>query len=182
MNGAIETRPTHELRAPSTGRLEGFAAVFDCLSRDLGGFHERIQRGAFSRTLADADNILALYDHDQKSVLGRVGSGTLRLKETERGLWFEVDLPPTQTAKDLSALVERRDITGASFAFSVPMGGDFWSELNGKPLRSLLDVTLHEITVTSNPAYVDTTVARRHLQHIYVPVRLKNAQRFMETL
>jgi hypothetical protein len=182
MNGPIETRPAYELRAPSTGRLEGYAAVFNAMSRDLGGFTESIQPGAFTRSLADADNVMALYEHEQKSVLGRVGSGTLRLREDQRGLFFEVDLPPTQVARDLTALIERRDITGASFAFSVPKGGDYWSEVNGKAHRNLIDVTLHEITVTSNPAYVDTSVARRHLQHVYVPVRLRNAHRFMETL
>ena len=86
------------------------------------------------------------------------------------------------TAKDLAALVERRDVSGASFAFSVPKGGDFWSEMDGKPHRSLLDVTLHEITVCSNPAYPDTEVARRALEFAYVPVRLKHAQRYLETL
>jgi HK97 family phage prohead protease len=126
---------------------------------------------------------MALYGHDEKSVLGRVGSGTLRLQENQRGLFFEVDLPPTQVARDLAALVERRDVAGASFAFTVPKGGDHWSEVNGKPHRSLLDVSLHEITVTSNPAYVDTTVAKRNLrQHVYVPVRLAHAQRYLETI
>ena len=182
MNGPIEIRRAYEIRAPSSDRLEGYAAVFNAVSRDLGGFTESIKPGAFTRSLADADNVMALYDHDQKSVLGRVGSGTLRLHEDQRGLWFEVDLPATQIAKDLTVLVERRDITGASFAFSVPKGGDYWTEVNGKAHRNLLDVTLHEITVTSNPAYVDTQVAKRGLAQIYVPVRLKNAQRYLETL
>ena len=86
MNGPIETRPTHELRSPANGMLAGYAAVFDAVSRDLGGFTESIQQGAFRRSLADSEHILALYDHDQKSVLGRVGSGTLRLREDDRGL------------------------------------------------------------------------------------------------
>jgi len=183
MNGALETRPAIELRAPSSGRLEGYCAVFNAMSRDLGGFTESIQPGAFSRSLADADHIMALYDHDRKSVLGRVGAGTLRLQENQRGLFFEVDLPPTQTAKDLAVLVERRDVAGASFAFTIPKGGDHWTEVNGKPHRSLLDVSLHEITITSVPAYPDTTVAKRNLQqHVYVPVRLAHAQRYLETI
>ena len=182
MNGPIETRPAYELRAPSPDRLEGYAAVFNAVSRDLGGFTESIKPGAFTRSLSDSDDVMALYDHDQKSVLGRVGAGTLRLRQDQRGLWFEVDLPATQVAKDLTVLVERRDITGASFAFSVRQGGDHWSELNGKPHRSLLDLDLHEITITSNPAYVDTQVAKRGLAQIYVPVRLRHAQRYLETL
>lgn len=182
MNGPIEIRPAHELRSPGNGQLSGYAAVFNAVSRDLGGFTESIKPGAFTRSLASSENVLALYDHDQKSVLGRVGAGTLRLHEDQRGLWFEVDLPATSTAKDLAALVERRDVSGASFAFSVPKGGDYWSEHQGRPHRSLLDVTLHEITVTSNPAYPDTTVAKRRMEYVYVPMRLKHAQRYLETL
>jgi len=179
----METRRAYELRQEGNNRLSGYAAVFGAVSRDLGGFTESIREGAFTRTLSDGDNILALYGHDDKSILGRVGAGTLKLREDQRGLWFEIDLPPTSTAKDLAALVERRDVAGASFAFTVPKGGDHWSELNGKPHRQLLDVSLHEITITGNPAYPDTTVAKRGLrQHVYVPVRLKNAQRFMETV
>lgn len=182
MNGQMESRQAYELRQDGSNQLSGYAAVFNAVSRDLGGFTESIRQGAFTRSLADADNIMALYDHDQKSVLGRVGAGTLQLREDDRGLWFEIDLPPTSTAKDLAALVERRDVHGASFAFTVPKGGDHWSQLNGKPHRQLLDVSLHEITVTSNPAYADTTVAKRGLRYVQIPIRRNLAARYLETV
>jgi len=178
---SMERRNAIELRMPSPGRLVGYAAVFDKRSRDLGGFTESVHPGAFTRSLGNSENVMALYDHDGKSVLGRVGAGTLKLEEDERGLRFEIDLPPTTVGKDLAALVERNDVAGASFAFTVPKGGDKWRTEDRSVHRELLEVNLHEITITGNPAYPDTSVAKRHSLFIY-PVRLSLAMRYMETV
>lgn len=180
--GAIEIRAAHDLRVSDSGRLEGYAAVFNHESQDLGGFTESVRPGAFARSLGDPASILALYDHDRKNVLGRVGAGTLRLMEDARGLSFSIDLPPTTTGRDLGALVERGDVQGASFAFTVPKGGDSWVRRGNKFHRELLDVNLHEITITASPAYLDTSVAKRMLPHIIFPVRLSLAQKFLETI
>jgi HK97 family phage prohead protease len=120
-----------------------------------------------------------LYDHDGRSVLGRVGAGTLRLAEDARGLHFEIDLPPTTVGRDLGILVERGDVAGASFAFRVPEGGDEWRNTDQGIVRELLDVDLHEITVTADPAYPDTTVAKRAMPNRHHRVAL--ALRFLET-
>lgn len=175
----LERRSAVELRAISPGRLEGYAAVFGVSSHDLGGFREIVRSGAFSRSLKGGHNVRALYDHVGSSVLGRMGAGTLRLAEDTRGLHFEIDLPGTTVAKDLSVLVERGDVAGASFAFSVPSGGDEWRSTEAGILRELIDVNLHEITVTADPAYPDTTVAKRHLPNLRR--RLSLAMRFLET-
>jgi len=175
-----ELRNAVELRMSNPGQLVGYAAVFNKRSRDLGSFTESILPGAFQGSLKDSENVMALYDHDGKSVLGRVGAGTLRLEEDQRGLRFEIDLPPTTVGKDLAALVERQDVAGASFAFTVPEGGDNWSTDARSTHRELTEVNLHEITVTANPAYPDTTVAKRHLEN--TRPRLKLALRFMETV
>lgn len=175
-----ELRNAVELRMSNNGQLMGYAAVFNKRSRDLGGFTESILAGAFQSSLQDADDVVALYDHDTRSVLGRVGSGTLRLEEDQRGLRFEIDLPPTTVGKDLAALVERKDVAGASFAFTVPEGGDKWITDARSVHREVSKVNLHEITVTPFPAYPDTTVAKRHLEN--TRPRLKLALRFMETV
>ena len=46
-------------------------------------------------------------------------------------------------------------------ALSVPAGGDRWEVRGDQVFRELVDVDLHEITITAVPAYLDTTVARR---------------------
>ena len=124
----IETRQiieAAELRAADDqpDRLTGYAAVFNSLSEDLGGFRERIAPGAFKRTLNDNADVLALVGHKRDLPLGRTASGTLTLAEDDRGLRIAIDLPDTSYARDLRASVKRRDITGMSFGFSVAEDG-----------------------------------------------------------
>jgi HK97 family phage prohead protease len=114
-------------------------------------------------------------------VLGRRSAGTLRLHEDQRGLAFEIDLPQTMAAADLLVSVERGDVRGASFAFSTPKGGDKWEMRGGQVVRELLDVDLHEITVTAQPAYLDTDVARRALLQFSTGPRVRALRRFLET-
>lgn len=191
MNGLkLEKRAARDgLRVSQTGQLVGYAAVFNRESKDLGNFTESIRPGAFSRSLENPSDILALYDHNGSSVLGRVGAGTVELREDDRGLYFEIELPPTSIGKDLGVLVERGDVHGASFAFTVPEGGEQWRTVNGKPHRELLDVILHEITITSNPAYADTVVSKRALsrsplfaESVVERMRLASLQRYLETV
>jgi HK97 family phage prohead protease len=160
----FEIRSGGNLRAVSPGKLAGYAAVYGSLSQDLGGFVECILPGAFTRTLSTPDNIRALYEHDQQRMLGRVGSGTLKLEENSKGLYFELSLPDTTYARDLGILVERGDIAGCSFGFQVPNGGDAWELRDGTLTRDLINVNLHEITITGNPAYLDTSVAKRSME------------------
>ena len=84
-------------------------------------------------------------------------------------------------ARDLAVSVERGDIRGASFAFTVAPGGDRWTVADDRVTRDLLDLDLHEITITATPAYPDTEVARRALATLTAP-RLRVARRWMETL
>jgi HK97 family phage prohead protease len=158
----LEVRAAAGLSLPSPGKLAGYAAVFDSPA-DLGQFVEVVRPGAFASSLRNAGAILALYDHERRSVLGRVSAGTLRLHEDRRGLAFEVDLPDTTVGRDLAVLVQRGDVAGCSFGFVVPPGGDRWERRTDKPLRELRTVELREVTITSTPAYADTTVAVRSL-------------------
>lgn len=164
-------RRANDNAVASKGRtLYGYAARFNAPT-DLGGFSEVIRPGAFKRSLAsdDAQKIRAIYEHDGRSLLGRVGAGSLRLKEDAEGLAFEIDLPDTQLGRDLAVLVERGDVAGCSFGFVAQR--DAWSGDD----RELLDVDLHEITITANPAYDTTTVQVRGKQ-----TRLTLAKLYLE--
>ena len=182
----IERRTSLELRAggdAKSPRLVGYAAVFDSPSQDLGGFTEIVRPGAFKRSLAGALDPLALVQHMPQLVLGRRSAGTLRLSEDAKGLAFEVDMPDTVAARDLLVSVERGDVKGCSFAFATPAGGDRWEMRGDKVVRELLDVDLHEITVTAQPAYLDTTVAKRSFELKFAaPPRLRALRRYLETV
>lgn len=179
----MERRAAVELRfagARTAPRLEGYAAVFDSRSQDLGGFVEIVRPGAFTRSLREGGDVVALVHHKPELVLGRRSAGTLRIGEDSRGLAFDIALPDTQAARDLAISVERGDINGASFAFTTPKNGDRWSYQGGQAIRELLDVDLRDVTVTASPAYPDTAVALRSLAMLG-GWRLRNARRFLET-
>ncbi|MGE0698782.1 MAG: HK97 family phage prohead protease [Hyphomicrobiaceae bacterium] len=182
----IERRVAVELRAggdKKSPRLIGHAAVYNSPSQDLGGFTEIVKPGAFTRTLKTDRDPLALVQHMPQLVLGRRSAGTLRLAEDQRGLAFEIDVPETTAARDLLVSVERGDVRGASFAFSVPAGGDRWEVRGNNVVRELVDVDLHEITITAQPAYLDTSVARRSYELKFAPTpRLRALRRYLETV
>lgn len=155
----LEIRSNGTLSA--TGKtLTGYAAVFNS-EAVLGDFSEVIRQGAFAKSLATGSNIRALYQHQGDALLGTTRGGTLQLREDARGLAFELALPDTSHGKDLAILVGRGDVAGCSFGFRVAPGGDRWEQRGATLVRELLNVDLVEITLTSDPAYQDTTVAMR---------------------
>ena len=136
-------------------QLVGLAAPYGSEAK-IADFREVIAPGAFTRTLAESRDILALADHDPARVLGRTKSGTLQLREDANGLTFELQVPDTSTGRDLRALAERGDLGGVSVGFIATR--DSW---NGE-LRTLHEVELHEISIVqAHPAYPETTVSLR---------------------
>lgn len=157
----LEIRSTGNLS--SNGKtLTGYAAIYNS-ETDLGGFVEVLRNGCFRKSLDSGSNIRALYDHDNSALLGTTKGGTLKLAEDAHGLKFELALPDTTHGRDLAVLVDRKDVSGCSFGFRVAPGGERWDDRAGKMFRELLDVELIEITLTSNPAYADTSIAMRNM-------------------
>jgi uncharacterized protein len=151
-------------RADGGATIAGYAAVFDVLSVNLGGFREKIQRGAFANSIK-TDDIRALLDHDSSKVLGRNKNGTLRLVEDDVGLGIEIDPPDTQVARDLVVNLERGDIDQGSFGFRVQPKGDRWEEdpETGTVIRTLRDVKLFDVSPVTFPAYPQTSIGLRSL-------------------
>jgi len=173
MTGQLEKRGASAPQAQGR-KLTGYAAVFNTPA-DIAGYTEVIKPGAFSKSLEPGRDIVAMIDHKPTKVLGRTKSGTLRLWEDQKGLAYEIDLPDTTEARDLLAQVERGDIGGMSFGFTVPQGGQRWAQ--GKR-REITQATLHEISVVHAwPAYSGTSVEARNKAP-----RLAQARRFMETV
>ncbi len=151
----LETRTIPETVARLNNKVQGYAALFDAETTiaydESRSFIEVIRPQAFARTLKKNKDIRCLYNHDRNLVLGRTKSGTLAIREDEKGLWFECTLPDTQAGKDLAVSLERGDIDGCSFGFQVKK--DQWSERDGLPVREVLDVDLVEISPCVFPAY-----------------------------
>jgi uncharacterized protein len=153
---------TVEVRAEGEQSVAvGYAARFDALSQNLGGFVERIDPKAFNQTVTQAD-VRALFNHDANYVLGRSSSGTLRMDVDDEGLRYEIDLPPTAAGRDLAVLLKRGDISGSSFGFRVL--DDEWGETeDGYPLRTLKAVALRDVGPVTFPAYTAAESALRSL-------------------
>ena len=133
--------------------------MFDKLSDDLGGFKERIAKGAFDRTLKDGADVRALVDHNPSLILGRNKSGTLKLKVDSKGLRTTIDLPDTTVGRDIKTTIDRGDVDGMSFGFRTQT--DAWELQDGETVRTLKDVDLFDVSVVAFPAYPDTSVALR---------------------
>jgi HK97 family phage prohead protease len=140
----------------------GYAAVFNSDSEPLP-FIERIAPGAFQKSLNGRKRDIRMYvNHNSDMPLASMRSGTLRLSEDERGLRVEADLPNTTAGNDLRELLRTGVVDKMSFGFTVPRGGDKWSE-DGRT-RELREVRLHEVSVvTGFPAYEATAAAVRSL-------------------
>lgn len=169
--GAIERRAGGAFRA-SGRRLTGLAVAYDSPSADLGGFVETIRAGAFRRSLSENGDVLALYSHDARSVLGRTSADTLRLWEEPSGIGFELHVARTSWGDDVLALVEERNLTGCSFGFSCRR--DEWP---APDRREVIDGDLLEISMVASPAYPATTVAMRAAT---APWRLPLAERALQ--
>ena len=156
----VEIR-TAPIEANEDGRsFSGYAAVWDSPSLQLP-FTETITRGAFDKTLRSRNNVMLLHAHNPELILATTRAKTLILEEDGHGLRVEADLPDTTWGNDVAELVKRGDLGHMSFGFSVPPGGDTWSD--DKNERRLNEVRLHEVSTVGNPAYPSTSTAVRSL-------------------
>jgi HK97 family phage prohead protease len=160
--------PHAEVRAKKgkTPGIEGYAAVFNQVSEDLGFFRETIMSGAFTDCLAAKPDVRALFNHNADLVLGRTKARTLSLEEDSKGLHFDCTPPDTQAARDLLTSIERGDVDQCSFGFYVRK--QKWSEETGEDgetqlVRELHAIDLFDVSVVTFPAYPQTSVDLRSL-------------------
>lgn len=162
--------PAQELRMDEVdGKpvLRGYAAVFNQLSVDFGGWQEIIRPGAFTNSLAAGPDVRALVNHESGlSTIGRTRNGTLRLAEDGTGLRVEIEPPDTQAGRDVITLVRRGDLNQMSFAFWTRR--DNWLQTGEQILRELLEVDINDgdVAVVTYPAYPQTSIAMRALLNL----------------
>lgn len=176
MKREFRITPNAVVRAkPDAPGIEGYAAVFNQLSEDLGGFRETIMPGAFRDCLATKPDVRALVNHDANLVLGRTTAKTLALDEDDTGLRFSCNLPDTQAARDLLTSIKRGDISQCSFGFYVrkqKFAEEDDGEGNSSLIRELHAVDLFDVSAVTFPAYPQTSLDVRSLWPDGIPASL----------
>lgn len=138
--------------------VSGFAIQWDRPAVIAGAFEERFARGAFDKSLREHSDVAALWAHDPSRPLGRVSNGTLKLRSTNVGLWYEltpnVDAPLGQ---EVIAMVGADTVNEVSVGFSPEI--EEWDDSGDLPRRLITQARLYEISVVLWGAYGTLTTA-----------------------
>lgn len=134
--------------------VSGYAVRYDEQSEPLEyGFKEIIKPNAFTDSIKKR-NIVALHEHDSKSLLASTKANTLRLEERADGIHFEMDL--LESRSELYSLVERGDLSNMSFGFTCEK--EKFTRNGDMDVREVMQGTLYEVSLVSSPAYSTTSV------------------------
>lgn len=157
-----------EVRAEETENgniITGRPIVYDSRT-DLGWFDEIIERGALDKT--DLTDVRFLVNHDVSKIpLARSrrnnGNSTMQLSVDDFGMSIRVTLDTENNAeaRALYSAVQRGDISGMSFMFSI--NGQEWENLESDhPTRRIKDIgSVVEVSAVTFPAYESTEINAR---------------------
>ena len=157
-----------EVRAESGEKgniITGRPIVYEAKT-DLGWFDEIIERGALDG--ADLTDVRFLVNHDIRKIpLARSrrnnGNSTMQLSPDYEGMAIEVQLDTENNseARSLYSAVQRGDITGMSFMFSID--DEEWSDLESDhPVRHVRKIgSVVEVSAVTFPAYESTEINAR---------------------
>ena len=159
-----------EIRAQKTEErgniITGRPVVYNSVT-DMGYYDEIIESGALN--LTDLTDVRFLVNHDTKMIpLARSrrnnGNSTMQLSVDELGLnidYISLDVENNSTSMALYSAVERDDISGMSFMFSID--DEEWENLESDhPTRRIKKIgTIVEVSAVTFPAYDSTMIDAR---------------------
>lgn len=135
---------------------------------DLGWYDEVIARGALDNT--DLKDVRFLVNHNTDMIpLARSrnnnANSTMQMEISDDGMSIRVDLDVENNteAKSLYSAVERGDLDGMSFMFTVD--SDKWEDLESEhPTRTITAFNkVFEVSAVTFPAYEQTSIQARGL-------------------
>ena len=160
-------------------KICGYAIMFNVPSVILDKdehYEERevIKPCAVTKALLDSSDIIMTMYHNRQIVLARSnkGKGTLSYRIDSKGVFFEFDAPNSPNGDEALELVRRGDITGCSFIFGSYYYNDEYVRREEKKVNGVTQVTcyvlkmtgIYDFTITTKPAYPDTSVEAREAQ------------------
>lgn len=119
---------------------------------------EFIEPGALAAT--DWSNCRAVVQHERRELLGRVRSGTLTLTVDDYGLLAVVNMGNTTRHRDTLELIERGDLSGASFLGDA----DAWEDrfVDGETVRVITSIeVLRDVSIVDDPAFSGALILKR---------------------
>lgn len=159
--------------------IAGRPIVYNSVT-DIGWYDEVIESGALDGT--DLTDVRFLVNHNTEMIpLARSrrnnGNSTMQLTPDYQGLSIEVklDVENNTDARALYSAIERGDITGMSFCFSVD--DEEWENLESEhPIRHIRKISsVVEVSAVTFPAYDATEIYARGKE------ALENARSLVET-
>ena len=145
--------------------IEGVPIVFG-KKCDMGMFEEYIARDALSKT--DLKDVRFLVNHNtEMTPLARSRNNnrnsTMQMEIQADGMHIRVNLDTENNseAKNLYSAIQRGDVSGMSFMFTVR--GEEWENLDSDyPKRTITDIEkVFEVSAVTFPAYEDTSINAR---------------------
>ena len=142
--------------------ITGTPIVFD-QKTDMGWYEETISRDALKDT--ELKDVPLLVGHDTSMIpLARSRNNnensTMQLTVTETGMDIRADLDVENNpkAKELYSAVQRGDMNGMSFMFTVDK--DSWDDIDTDyPKRTIMSIRrVFEVSAVTFPAYPQTTI------------------------
>lgn len=155
-----------ELNEDGVGIVTGRPIVYNSRT-DLGYFDEIIESGALDK--ADLRDVRFLVNHDTSRIpLARSrnnnANSTMQMTLDNEGMAIRVNLDTKNNseARNLYSAIQRGDITGMSFMFSVEK--EDWENLESDhPLRRIKQISnVVEVSAVTFPAYEDSSISVRN--------------------
>lgn len=155
-----------ELNEDGVGIVTGRPIVYNSRT-DLGYFDEIIESGALDK--ADLRDVRFLVNHDTSRIpLARSrnnnSNSTMQMTLDNEGMAIRVNLDTKNNseARNLYSAIQRGDITGMSFMFSVEK--EDWENLESDhPLRRIKQISnVVEVSAVTFPAYEDSSISVRN--------------------
>lgn len=153
--------------------IEGYPIVFNKRSVVLNErgrqFREKINPAAVKEVFKRGDlDIKMTFDHDTHVPMARFRSArennTLEYSVDDTGVFCRFEVPNTTLGNDVAEMVQRGDVDGMSFIFTVAKDGDTWKRSGDNEWeREIMRFeNLYDFSVVADPAYEDTDVAVLH--------------------
>lgn len=128
-----------EFKADHSGFIAGYGSVFGVTDRS----GEKVERGAFAKSLAERAAIKMLWQHRQDTPIGR----WLKVQEDTKGLYVEGQLNMKTTAgRDAYEHLAAGDVDSMSIGYR-----EVKARYEGN-VRLLEELTLYEVSVVTFPA------------------------------